>query len=116
MEQFFAQNSEIILRLIRGEIHLRELSKEIGIPSSTLSRKLYSLRQKLVIDYKSEGKNNVYFISTHFLKEGCKYFLKNRGEEYKDILSNKTIKVNDNELIVREKGLFCLNKRIGSKK
>ncbi|MBS3124204.1 nucleotidyltransferase domain-containing protein [Candidatus Woesearchaeota archaeon] len=63
------EDCEIILRLIRGEIHLRELSKEIGIPSSTLSRKLYSLRQKLVIDYKSEGKNNVYFIKKNLISQ-----------------------------------------------
>ncbi|HIG94298.1 MAG: hypothetical protein QT05_C0049G0005 [archaeon GW2011_AR13] len=90
----------------------------ILIDNETIFLKDYNrdFRMEIYICSGDQSKNNVYFISTHFLKEGCKYFLKNRGEEYKDILSNKTIKVNDNELIVREKGLFCLNKRIGSKK
>ncbi len=57
---------EIILRLIKGEIHLRELSKEIKVPHSTLSRRLQELRKHSIIDYKLEGKNKTYFLKKNF--------------------------------------------------
>jgi predicted nucleotidyltransferase len=53
---------EIILRLLRGEIHLRELSKEIKVPHSTLSRRLQELRKHSILDYRLEGKNKTYFL------------------------------------------------------
>ena len=53
---------EIILRLVGGEAHLRQISKEIKVPHSTLSRRLASLRKEQVIDFRLEGKNNKYFI------------------------------------------------------
>jgi predicted nucleotidyltransferase len=58
---------EIILRLIKGELHLRELSKELQIPHSTISRRLIALRQQSIIDYKQEGKNNVYFLKNNII-------------------------------------------------
>lgn len=58
---------EIILRLIKSEIHLRELSKEIKVPHSTLARRLAFLRDKLVIDYKVEGKNYIYFFKKNMI-------------------------------------------------
>jgi len=53
---------EVILRLISGEAHLRQISKDTGIPRSTVSRKLGSLRNQLIVDYKIEGKNNIFFL------------------------------------------------------
>lgn len=58
---------EIMLRLIKGEVHLRELSKELKIPHSTISRRLISLRQQSIIDYKQEGKNKVYFLKKNII-------------------------------------------------
>jgi predicted nucleotidyltransferase len=60
---------EIILRLIKGEVHLRELSKEIRIPHSTLSRRIFTLRKQLVLDYKLEGKNNTYFLKKNLITQ-----------------------------------------------
>jgi len=60
---------EIILRLIKGELHLRELSKEIKVPHSTLSRRLFFLRKQLVLDYKQEGKNKKYFLKKNLIAE-----------------------------------------------
>ena len=53
---------EIILRLLKGDAHLRQISKETAVPRSTLSRKLVRLRNSLVIDYKEEGKNYMFFL------------------------------------------------------
>ena len=60
---------EIILKLVRYEIHLRELSKEIKVPHTTLSRRLSFLRKKLIIDYKPEGKNNVFFLRRNLISQ-----------------------------------------------
>jgi len=60
---------EIILRLAKGEVHLRELSKEIKVPHSTLSRRLFFLRKNLVLDYKTEGKNKKYFLKKNTIAE-----------------------------------------------
>jgi predicted nucleotidyltransferase len=60
---------EIILRLIKGNIHLRELSKEIKIPHSTISRRLISLRKQLVLDYNIEGKNKSYFLKKNLIAQ-----------------------------------------------
>ncbi len=51
---------EIILELLKGKIHARELSKKLSIPLTTLIRLLKELRNKNIIDYKQEGKNKVY--------------------------------------------------------
>mgnify|MGYP001573245534 CR=1 FL=1 len=58
---------EVILRLLKSEIHLRELSKEIKVPHSTLARRLAFLRNKLVIDYRVEGKNYIYFLRKNMI-------------------------------------------------
>jgi len=53
---------EIILSLIRGEGHVREIARTINEPHSTVIRKLSLLMQDNAIDYKQEGKNKVFFI------------------------------------------------------
>ena len=58
---------EIILRLIKGNVHIRELSKELKVPHSTISRRLFFLRKKSVLDYKTEGKNKSYFLKKNII-------------------------------------------------
>ena len=57
---------EVILRLVKGEVHLRQISKDIQVPHSTLSRRLSFLRKEHMLDYRSEGKNKSYFLKNHF--------------------------------------------------
>ncbi len=59
------QNSyklEIVNGLLRGKIHLRELSRKLNINPMTLSRKLKELSDENIVDFKQEGKNKVYFL------------------------------------------------------
>src|SRR3989344_3478880 len=60
---------EIILALIKSENHLREISKLTKIPIATLSRKLFELRKQNIIDYKTEGKNKVYFLKKNLISQ-----------------------------------------------
>src|SRR3989344_2868342 len=53
---------EIVNVLIRKRSHVRELAKTIGTNHATTLRKINSLYKKNVLDYKTEGKNDVYFI------------------------------------------------------
>lgn len=53
---------EIILQLLRGELHLRGISKKVGAPHTTVSRSLISLLDENVLDYRNVGKNKVFFL------------------------------------------------------
>lgn len=53
---------EIILALIKGQSHVREIARAIGEPHPTIIRKLKFLMHENAIDYRQEGKNKVFFI------------------------------------------------------
>lgn len=53
---------EVILLLLRGENHLRGIAKQLNESHSTVLRKLDKLLKENVLDYKTEGKNKVFFI------------------------------------------------------
>lgn len=53
---------EVILLLLRGENHLRNIARILEIPHSTILRKINKLAEENVLDYKIEGKNKVFFI------------------------------------------------------
>ena len=55
-------NFEIILLLVRGESHLRGIAKSLNESHSTVLRRLNGLVKENVLDYKTEGKNKVFFI------------------------------------------------------
>jgi predicted nucleotidyltransferase len=77
---------EIILRLIKGELHLRRLSDEIKIPHSTISRRIKDLRNQSILDYNLEGKNNNYFLKKNTITKNAVFM----SENYKSInLLNK---------------------------
>lgn len=56
------KENEIILALIRGENHVRGLAKETGIPRMTVSRALGKLVQENALDFKTEGRNKVFYL------------------------------------------------------
>ncbi len=53
---------EIVLALLRVGSHPRAIAKDLGVPHTTVLRKLKTLSRDNVIDYREEGKNKVYFI------------------------------------------------------
>lgn len=68
---------EIILRLIKGELHLRKLSDEIKIPHSTISRRIKELRKQSILDYNLEGKNNNYFLKKNIITKKAVFMSEN---------------------------------------
>jgi len=59
------QNSyklEIVGELLKGRIHLRELSRKLKINPMTTSRKMKDLANENIVDFNQEGKNKTYFL------------------------------------------------------
>lgn len=53
---------DIILRLLKGAGHVREISRELQQPHPTVLRRLNQLRNEAIVDFKREGKNKSFFI------------------------------------------------------
>ncbi len=53
---------EIILALIKGENHIREIARKLKTNQTSVKRRLDELYKKNIVDYRVEGKNYVYFI------------------------------------------------------
>lgn len=52
----------IITLLLRNDSHPRKLAKELGISHTTVLRKLQVFLDGNVVDFRTEGKNRVYFL------------------------------------------------------
>jgi predicted nucleotidyltransferase len=55
-------SNEIVLLLLREELHTRALAKLLDTNHMTVSRKLKKLVKENVLDFKAEGKNKVFFL------------------------------------------------------
>lgn len=55
-------NHEILLNLLKGENHLRQIAKELKMNHMTVKRALDTMVKGNVLDVKEEGKNNVFSI------------------------------------------------------
>lgn len=55
-------SKEIVLLLLREELHARALAKRLNANHMTVSRKLKELVEGNVLDFRVEGKNKVYFL------------------------------------------------------
>ncbi len=53
---------EIILLLLKGENHLRNIARILKVPHATIQRRLENLIKENTLNYKREGKNKVFFI------------------------------------------------------
>ncbi len=53
---------EIVALLLRGDSHPRKLAKDLGVSHTTVLRKLKGLLDGNVVDFRTEGKNRVYFL------------------------------------------------------
>ncbi len=56
---------EIVLVLIRGETHLREMARGLNESHSTVMRRVNGLLKENVVDYRMEGKNKIFFIKNN---------------------------------------------------
>ncbi|MFI0369702.1 ArsR/SmtB family transcription factor [Actinomadura sp. 1N219] len=54
----------IVQRLARGEARVVDLTRELGLAQSTVSKHLGCLRGCKLIDYRAEGRQSFYFIAT----------------------------------------------------
>ena len=70
---------EVLLSLLKREMHGRELTKELKTSLTRVQSILNGLREYNVLDYKGEGKNHVYFIKKNLV---AKSFILN-AENYK---------------------------------
>ena len=70
---------EILLLLLRKDMHGRELAKELETSLTRVQSILTELRNINVLDYKVEGKNHIYFIKNNLT---AKSFIIN-AENYK---------------------------------
>jgi len=53
---------EIILILLKGENHIREIARRLKTNQTSVKRRLDKLYKQNIVDYRIEGKNYVYFI------------------------------------------------------
>ncbi|WP_332450025.1 nucleotidyltransferase domain-containing protein [Methanoculleus sp.] len=53
---------EIVALLLRGDSHPRKLAKDLGVSHTTVLRKLKGLLDGNVVDFRTEGKNRVFFL------------------------------------------------------
>lgn len=79
VQNWYDIDSEIILLLLKGNKHLREIARDLKISHSTISRKLNKLIKENVLDYKKEGKNKVFFIKKNLKAKNSVF----RAERYK---------------------------------
>lgn len=55
-------NFKILEALLRSENHIRGMAKLLNTNQTTIARKVAELHEQNVLDYKTEGKNKVFFI------------------------------------------------------
>mgnify|MGYP001581022104 CR=1 FL=1 len=60
---------EVILSLLKGEMHGRELAKELKTSLTRIQSIFSRLREKNVLDYREVGKNHIYFIKKNLVSK-----------------------------------------------
>lgn len=60
---------EIVLLLLKQELHVRGIAKALDESHSTILRKLDRLIKKNVVDYKPQGKNKVFFLKKNIISK-----------------------------------------------
>jgi predicted nucleotidyltransferase len=100
-------DSEIILSLLNGGLHLRDIARRLGGSHSTIMRKLNVLVNENVLDYKFEGKNKVFFVkknlqAKNYVFNAERYKLMKLVNEYPEIgvIIDDVLKKSGERLIV----------------
>lgn len=60
---------DIINVLLKAESHVRGIAQKLGESHSTVLRKLNNLKKENVIDYKTEGKNKIFFLKNNLISK-----------------------------------------------
>ena len=60
---------EIINVLLKSDSHVRGIAKKLRGSHSTILRKLNNLKKENVIDYKTEGKNKIFFLKNNLISK-----------------------------------------------
>ncbi len=53
---------DVILHLLESDSHPRRIAKDLNFPHTTIIRRLKSLDDMNVVDFREEGRNKVYFL------------------------------------------------------
>jgi len=56
---------KIVLILLKNEVHLREIARNLNESHSTILRKINELVKENILDYRKEGKNKIFFIKNN---------------------------------------------------
>jgi predicted nucleotidyltransferase len=98
---------EIVLILLKGKTHLREISRLISVPHATLMRKLNRLVDEGVLDYILEGRNKLFFLkknlkSKNYIFNAERYKLIKLLNKYPKLstIFDEILNKNNNSLII----------------
>jgi predicted nucleotidyltransferase len=98
---------EIILLLLKGKVHLREIARLLGESHSTVLRKINRMVEGGVIDTERQGKNKIYSIRDNLMARSFIYMAENYKlvkllDKYPKlrIILEDVLKKTDEELIV----------------
>lgn len=58
---------EVVLQLLRGTSHGRQLSKDLKVPLTTVQRSLKDLESENAVDFDIKGKNRVYRVKRNII-------------------------------------------------
>jgi len=94
-------NMEVLSVLIGGKSHIREIAKKLDTNPMMVSRRLKELLDKNAVDFKREGRNQVYFIKDS--PEAMAFVI--MAEQYKlmKIIENPEIRKIVRELLKNKK-------------
>jgi len=92
---------EVILVLLSGRKHLREISRVLKVSHSTVLRKIEELIKKNILDYEIQGKNKVFFIKNNLKSKNYIFSAEQFILEIKQILENLNV-----EEIMKLRGNF----------
>lgn len=107
VQNWYNVESEAVLLLLSKDAHLRSIAKQLGLPHSTVRRKLEFLVRENVLDYKTEGKNKVFSIkktlqAKNYVFNAERYKLIKLLKKYKDmeVIINELLKNSNEKLMV----------------
>ena len=99
--------SEAMLLLLRKDAHLRSIAKQLGQSHSTVRRKLEFLVRENVLDYRTEGKNKIFFIkktlqAKNYVFNAERYKLIKLLKKYKelDVVISELLKNSNEKLLI----------------
>ena len=98
---------DIVLQLLKGKTHLREIARLLGESHSTVLRKLNELTKENIIETEQQGKNKLYSLKNNLMARSTIYMAENYKltkllKEYPKlaVILEDVIKKTDEKLII----------------